>query len=200
MHEKRNTKDACQSIQASISSHGVAITAGGKTRKRYERTHSKSLLPQRPKEIRPVACLRTRPQNEARPGFGPCRPPKPSAIRPCQIRQSCARQRPVNLGTDQGRTSRSNQHHVGRRNGENEMTIRERIADWISGGAVTFWCNRYAQSQMELGTSICHAWRLDHGLRLAVNALRDSMHCHDCTCGECDRIRDELDRIKEINQ
>ena len=32
-------------------------------------------------------------------------------------------------------------------------------------------------------------------LSKAVEALRNSMHCYDCTCGECDYIRTVLAEI-----
>ncbi len=40
---------------------------------------------------------------------------------------------------------------------------------------------------------------LEAKLAKAVETLRGRMHCHDCTCGECDRIRATLAEIEESN-
>jgi hypothetical protein len=37
---------------------------------------------------------------------------------------------------------------------------------------------------------------LEAKLAKAVEALRGRMHCHDCTCGECDHIRATLAEIE----
>jgi hypothetical protein len=37
---------------------------------------------------------------------------------------------------------------------------------------------------------------LEVKLAKAVEGLRGCMHCHDCTCGECDHIRTTLAEIE----
>ncbi len=44
------------------------------------------------------------------------------------------------------------------------MNLRYKLADWISGGLITFWYDKYVESQINYGTEKCKVWRLEYGL------------------------------------
>ncbi len=55
------------------------------------------------------------------------------------------------------------------------------------------YAEELAKDQVDLCSQLINA---EDKLAKAVETLRGRMHCHDCTCGECDRIRATLAEIE----
>jgi hypothetical protein len=71
---------------------------------------------------------------------------------------------------------------------EHDLIRREDALQWVAA-----WGREYREAYREIANLPAV---VNDRLAKAVEALRGCMHCHDCTCGECNHIRSTLAEIE----